>query len=280
MMSNTIIPMITLHNGVKIPQVGLGVFRSQDGDEVEKAVGCAFDAGYRLIDTAAAYQNEVGVGKAIKRSGLSREDIFVTTKLWNADHAYNDALRAFDHSLKQLDCDYIDLYLIHFPAPIFNMYQQAWKALEKLYENKRVRAIGVSNFKPHHLDELLKDGNIVPAINQIELHPLLHQKEIQQYCLDRDILIESYSPLMEGKVLDHPIITNLAETYGKTPAQIILRWHIQSGFVVIPKSIKPNRIQENISLFDFDLSENDMQIIESMDMKQRVGVDPDTFNVK
>jgi methylglyoxal/glyoxal reductase len=279
-MSNAIVPMITLNNGVAIPQVGLGVFRSKEGAEVEQAVGSALEAGYRLIDTAAGYQNEAGVGKAIKTSGLPREEIFVTTKLWNADHAYDNALRAFEYSLAQLDCGYIDLYLIHFPAPLNGMFTQAWKALETLYESKRVRVIGVSNFKPHHLDELLKEATTVPAVNQIELHPLFQQKETRPYCVEHGIVIESYSPLMEGKVLDHPFIVDLAQRYEKTPAQIILRWHVQSGFIVIPKSTKPERIRENIALFDFELPENDMRMIEGMNLNQRVGVDPDTFNIK
>lgn len=272
--------MITLNNGVTIPQVGLGVFRAREGEQVEQAVSAALEVGYRLIDTASAYQNEVGVGKAMKASGLRREEIFITTKLWNADHAHEDALRAFDSSLARLDCDYLDLYLIHFPAPLENKFTEAWKAFEKIYQSKRVRAIGVSNFKPHHLDQLLQMAEIVPAVNQIELHPLFQQQEIQTYCRARGIVIESYSPLMEGKALDHPIITELAQQYAKTPAQIILRWHVQNGFVVIPKSAKPDRIRENFALYDFELDDKDMQTITKMERRQRVGVDPDVFNLK
>lgn len=279
-MSNTLVPMLTLNNHVAIPQVGLGVFQMKEGVEVERAISTALEAGYRLIDTAAGYQNEAAVGKAIKASSLSREEIFITTKLWNADHAYEDALRAFDYSLKQLDCGYIDLYLIHFPAPMYGMFTQAWKALETLYDSKRVRAIGVSNFKPHHLAELLIGAKTVPAVNQIELHPLFQQKETRPYCVAHGIAVESYSPLMEGKVLGHPVIANLAQRYEKTPAQVILRWHVQSGFIVIPKSAKPERIRENIALFDFELSEADMRMIQDLDQEQRVGVDPDTFNLK
>lgn len=279
-MSNTVVPLTTLNNGVAIPQVGLGVFQIKAGAEVEQAVGTAIEAGYRLIDTAAAYQNEASVGKAVKASGLPREEIFITTKLWNAHHAYDDALRAFDNSLKQLDCGYIDLYLIHFPVPMYGLFTQAWRALETLYDNKSVRAIGVSNFKPHHLDELLKVAKTVPAVNQIELHPLLQQKETRAYCAERGIVVESYSPLMEGKVLEHPVFANLAQKYNKTPVQVILRWHLQNGFIVIPKSAKPERIRENIALFDFELSVDDMQIIEDMDRGQRTGVDPDTFNIR
>jgi diketogulonate reductase-like aldo/keto reductase len=280
-MSNPVVPMVTLNNGVEIPQVGLGVFRAKEGAEVERAVRAALEAGYRLIDTAAAYGNEVGVGKAIKASGLPREEVFITTKLWNANHAYEDALRGFDESLEKLDCDYIDLYLIHWPLPMEGKFTQAWKALEKLYESKRVRAIGVSNFKPHHLEELLKGAATVPAVNQIELHPLFQQKETRAYCVEHGIAVESYSPLMQaGAALEHPVIANLAHTYGKTPAQVILRWHVQSGLIVIPKSVKPERIQENLALFDFELSKNDMRAIEEMDREQRINADPDTASFK
>lgn len=275
------VPLITLNNGVEIPQVGLGVFQTKEGDEVERAVEAALAAGYRLIDTAAIYGNEVGVGKAIKASGLPREEIFITTKLWNAHHAYDQALRAFDESLAKLDCGYIDLYLIHWPLPMEGKFTEAWKALEHLYDSKRVRAIGVSNFKPHHLEELLKGAETTPAVNQIELHPLFQQQATRAYCAEHGIVVESYSPLMQaGEALEHPTIAQLAQTYGKTPAQIILRWHVQSGFIVIPKSVKAERIQENINLFDFELSEADMRAIESMDREQRIGADPDTASFK
>lgn len=271
------VPTLTLNNSVTIPQVGLGVFQAEEGPEVESAVRSALEAGYRLIDTAAGYGNERGVGKAIKDSGLPREEIFVTTKLSNRNHAYADALRAFDESLDKLDCGYIDLYLIHWPAPRQGKFTQAWQAMEELYDAKRVRAIGVSNFKPHHLEELSKRAQIVPTVNQIELHPLFQQKETRAYCAEHGIVVESYSPLMQaGEVLEHPVIAALAQRYGKTPAQIILRWHIQSSFIVIPKSVKPERIRENIALFDFALSENDMRAIESMDQEKRINHDPDT----
>ena len=280
-MSNPGIPTVTLNNGVTIPQVGLGVFQTKEGAEVERAVESALEAGYRLIDTAAAYGNEAGVGKAVKASGLPREEVFITTKLWNANHAYEDALRAFDESLSKLDCGYIDLYLIHWPLPMEGKFTQAWKAMERLYADKRVRAIGVSNFKPHHLDELLKGAQTVPAVNQIELHPLFQQKATRAYCAEHGIAVESYSPLMQaGEALEHPVIANLAQKYGKTPAQVILRWHVQSGFIVIPKSVKPERIRENIDLFDFELSEQDMRAIDGMDGGRRIGADPDTASFK
>ncbi len=280
-MSNAGIPMVRLNNGVEIPQVGLGVWQAKEGAEVEGAVRAALEAGYRLIDTAAIYGNEEGVGRAIKASGVPREEIFITTKLWNAHHAYDAALRAFDESLRKLDCGYIDLYLIHWPLPMEGKFTQAWKALEELYANKQVRAIGVSNFKPHHLEQLLDGAATVPAVNQIELHPLFHQRETRAFCAEHGIAVESYSPLMQaGEALEHPVILKLAEHYGKTPAQIILRWHVQSGLIVIPKSVKPHRIQENIALFDFELAPDDMEQIAGMDREQRVSADPDTANFK
>jgi len=270
-----------LNNGVEIPQVGLGVFQTEEGAEVERAVCEALAAGYELIDTAAAYGNETGVGRAIKASGIPREEVFITTKLWNANHAYRDALRAFDESLRKLDCEYIDLYLIHWPLPMEGKFTEAWKAMEELYEQKRVRAIGVSNFKPAHLDTLLKGARVVPAVNQIELHPLFQHKETRAYCAEHGIAIESYSPLMRGgEALEHPVLVSLAHTYGKTAAQIILRWHVQSGVIVIPKSAKPERIRENIDLFDFALSEDEIQAIERMDQGKRISTDPDIARFK
>ena len=280
-MSNAVVPMVTLNNGVDIPQVGLGVWQSKEGPEVERAVSVALETGYRLIDTAAIYGNEVGVGKAIKASGLPREEIFITTKLWNANHAYEDALHAFDESMEKLDCGYIDLYLIHWPVPMDGKFTEAWTALETIYASKRVRAIGVANFKPHHLQELLRGAATVPTVNQIELHPMLQQQATRAYCVEHGIAVESYSPLMQaGEAFEHPVVANLAQTYGKTPAQVILRWHVQNGFIVIPKSVTPQRIQENFNLFDFEWSEQDMQAIAGMDQGQRIGADPDTANFK
>jgi len=280
-MDNLAAPTITRSNGVEIPQVGLGVWQAAEGAQVETAVRVAIEAGYRLIDTAAAYGNEAGVGRAVKACGLPREEIFITTKLWNAHHAYEDALRAFDESLRKLDCGAIDLYLIHWPLPMEGKFTEAWRALEKLYNDKRVRAIGVSNFKPHHLDELLKGAATVPAVNQIELHPMLQQKETRAYCAERGIAVESYSPLMRGgEALEHPVIANLARQYGKTPAQIVLRWHVQNGLIVIPKSVHPERIRQNLALFDFALSETEMQMIEGLDEGRRIAADPDTAAFK
>ncbi|HEX8234978.1 MAG TPA: aldo/keto reductase [Abditibacteriaceae bacterium] len=280
-MNHSAVPTITLNNGVAIPQVGLGVWQAAEGTEVESAVRAALDTGYRLIDTAAIYGNEAGVGKAIKASGLPREEIFITTKLWNANHAYEDALPAFDESLKKLDCGYIDLYLIHWPLPMEGRFTEAWRALETLYNDKQVLAIGVSNFKPHHLDELLKTATVVPAINQIELHPMFQQKETRSYCAQHGIAIESYSPLMRGgEALEHPTIVDVAQRHGKTSAQVILRWHVQSGLVVIPKSVNPERIRENFALFDFELSPDEMHQIDGMDEGRRIAADPDTADFK
>jgi diketogulonate reductase-like aldo/keto reductase len=279
--SNIAIPNITLNNDLIIPQVGLGVWQAAEGEEVETAVRSALESGYRLIDTAAIYGNEDGVGKAMKDSGVPREEIFLTTKLWNANHAYDDALKAFDESLAKLDSGYVDLYLIHWPLPMDGKFVEAWKALEKLYADKRVRAIGVSNFKPHHLDELLKEAQVTPAVNQIELHPLLQQKETRAYCDQHGIKVESYSPLMRGgESLENPVLVDLANKHGKSAAQVVLRWHLQSGLIVIPKSVTPHRIRENLNIFDFELSSEDMSAIEGLDSDQRIGADPDTAAFK
>lgn len=279
--SNTSTTLIELNNGIQMPQLGLGVWQAAEGDEVENAVRTALQGGYRSIDTAAIYGNEAGVGKAIKESGVPREEIFLTTKLWNANHAYDDALRAFDESLKKLDCGYIDLYLIHWPLPMEGKFTEAWKAMEKLYNDKRIRAIGVSNFKPHHLDELLKGAEVVPTVNQIELHPLLQQKETRDYCEAHNIKVESYSPLMRGgESLEAPALVDIAQKHDKSAAQVVLRWHLQNGLIVIPKSVTPKRIKENFDVFDFELSAEDMQAIEALDEGQRIGADPDTASFK
>lgn len=281
MMRQPIIPLVPLNNGVAIPQIGLGVWQAREGAEVERAVSVALEAGYRMIDTAAIYGNETGVGRAVKASGLPREELFITTKLWNAHHAYDDATRAFERSLATLDCDYIDLYLIHWPLPMEGRFTEAWRALEAIYRSGRTRAIGVSNFKPHHLDELLAQAQVVPMVNQIELHPMLQQEETRAFCAERDMLVESYSPLMQGgEALRHPVIAELAQRHQRTPAQIILRWHLQCGLIVIPKSVTPERIRENIALFDFSLSDDEMRAIRQLDRGQRIGADPDTAAFK
>lgn len=280
MNDQTAIPSIKLNNGVLMPQIGLGVWEAQEGSEVEDALATALTAGYRMIDTAKIYGNEQSVGKAIRESSVPREEIFVTTKLWNTDQGYDSALRAFDASLQALDLDYIDLYLIHWPVPKSAKYAETWQALETLYESKRVRAIGVSNFKPAHLEALFASGaKVTPAINQIELHPHMQQLETREYCAAHSIQVESYSPLKRGAdVLEDPTVTELAEHYGKTPAQIVLRWHIQEGLIAIPKSVTPERIRENIAIVDFALNDDDMERIRALNRDHRTLPDPDHFN--
>ncbi len=270
-------PTIKLNNEILIPQIGFGVFRIHD-TQVEEAIESAFRAGYRAVDTAAAYGNEEGVGRAVAYSGIPREELFITSKLWNSDQGYDSTLKAFDDSLERLGMDYLDLYLIHWPKPQLRKTAETWRALERLYEEGRVRAIGVSNFKPFHLDTLLQSANIVPAVNQIELHPMLTQLETRAYCHENDIAVESWSPLMHGgELLNNKTITGIANAHNKEPAQVVLRWHLQSGLIVIPKSVTPERIQSNINIFDFMLSEDEMDRINSLNRDQRIGPDPDNF---
>lgn len=272
----TNVPIWKLNNGVEIPSLGFGVFKVQEGDEVYKAVLEALEAGYRLIDTAAVYGNEEGVGRAIKDSGIKREEIFLTTKLWNTDQGYDKAFEAFETSLRKLDTDYVDLYLVHWPGK--DKYVESYKALEKLYADKRVRAIGVCNFHIHHLEKLLSETSIVPAMNQIELHPLMNQKEIRDFCKDKGIQVEAWGPLMQGKVdLENPLLVELGKKYEKSPAQVILKWHHQNGVLAIPKSVTPSRIRENLSIFDFDLTDEDMKKIDSLNQNKRLSADPDTM---
>lgn len=268
----------TLNNGVKMPWFGLGVFKVQEGEEVIHAVRSALDIGYRSIDTAAIYGNEEGVGKAIAESNIPREDLFITTKLWNAEQGYDTTLAAFEASLKRLDLDYVDLYLIHWPQPKRGRYKETWKAFEKLYQDGRVRAIGVSNFLVHHLEDLMEDCEVKPMVNQVEYHPRLTQHELHAFCKKHDIQLEAWSPLMRGKLLDEPTIVHLAHKYNKTPAQIILRWDLQKEVVTIPKSIKAERIAENADVFDFELTEEDMAQIDTLNRDERIGPHPDEFN--
>lgn len=264
---------VELNNGVRMPWLGLGVWKVEDGDEVIRAVSAALAHGYRSIDTAAVYGNEVGVGQAIRESGIKREELFITTKVWNTDHGFDNTLRAYETSLEKLGLDYVDLYLVHWP--IKDTYRETWKALVKLYEEKRVRAIGVSNHHIHHLEAIIADTGVIPAVNQVEYHPLLTQKELLAYCKEKGIQLEAWSPLMRGH-LDHPTLTELARKYGKTPAQIVLRWDLQTGVVTIPKSVREERIRENADIFDFTLSEEDMAAIDAMNENRRFGTDPDT----
>ncbi|MFE9726710.1 aldo/keto reductase [Streptomyces sp. NPDC005794] len=271
------VPTVTLNNGVTIPQLGFGVFQVPD-DETTAAVTGALEAGYRSIDTAAVYGNETGVGRALADSGLAREELFVTTKLWNADQGYDSALAAFDASLAKLGLDHVDLYLIHWPTPARDLYVDTWRALEKLLADGRIRAAGVSNFQPAHLRRLREESSLVPAVNQIELHPGLQQSELRAVHAEYGIATEAWSPLAQGALLDDAVLVSLAERHGKTPAQVVLRWHLQLGNVVIPKSVTPARIRQNIDVFDFELSAADMDAVAGLDRGMRTGPDPDTLN--
>ena len=269
------IPQVQLNNGIMMPQLGLGVLRMKDGDEVKRAVLSALEQGYRSIDTAKAYGNEAGVGQAIKESGIARNKIFLTTKLWNRDQGYDSTLTAFHQSLERLGGEYIDLYLIHWPGR--DLYKESWRAMEKLYSDGLIRAIGVSNFQDYHLEDLASSSNLVPAVNQIELHPYLTQKGLRTYCSAHDIRVEAWSPLGQGALLSDKVLHQLAEKYGRSVAQMILRWDIQHDIIIIPKSSRPERMKENMSLFDFNIDEEDMSTIDSLNQDRRTGPNPDIF---
>ena len=273
---NCIQPTIILNNGVEMPRVGLGVWKVPDGDTVIRAVKHAIDVGYRSIDTAKVYENEIGVGKAIEQCGVSRKELFITTKLWNSDQGYDNTLRALDASLDRLGIEYLDLYLIHWPVP--GKFKQSWKAIEQAYKDGRIRAIGVSNFLQRNLDDLLEDASVTPAVNQFELHPLLNQTELRDYCKNLGIVVEAWSPLAQGTLFEHPVLKKIAETYGKSVAQIILRWHLQHDVIVIPKSTTSHRIEENISVFDFELSTEHMEEINALNEHRRLGRNPECID--
>jgi len=275
-MPNSLQDTTTLHNGIKMPWFGLGVFKVQDGEEVVESVKAAIRNGYKSIDTAAVYKNEEGVGQAIKEAGVPREELFITTKVWNSDLGYETTLQAFETSLDMLGLDYLDLYLIHWP--VAGKYKDTWKALEKLYKDGRVKAIGVSNFHVHHLEDLLSTAEIKPMVNQIEYHPHLTQKEVHDFCKKEGIQLEAWSPLKQGELLNDPVIVEMAEKHQKSPAQIILRWDLQNEVVTIPKSIKEARIIENANIFDFELTSEDMDKISALNKNERIGPDPDNFN--
>ena len=272
------VPPIILNNGVEMPQLGFGVWQVPD-DEAERAVATALESGYRSIDTAAIYGNEAGTGRAVAASGVPREDVFVTTKLWNSDHGYDKTMRAFDTSLTKLGLEYVDLYLIHWPTPARDRYVDTYKALEKLYSDGRVRAIGVSNFEPDHLRRLIDETSVVPAVDQIELHPHLQQHAAREYHAEQGIATEAWSPLGSGKgLLEVPAIVAIAQKHGRSPAQVVLRWHLQLGNIVIPKSVTPARIRENIDVFDFTLDIEDLAAISALNEDRRTGPDPAAFN--
>ncbi len=273
----TPVPNVTLNDGNTIPQIGFGVFQVPE-EETYNAVTAALQAGYRSIDTAKAYGNEEGVGKAIADSGIAREELFVTTKLWNDDHGHDEALKAFDASLSKLGLDYLDLYLIHWPVPAQDRYVDTYKAFEQLRSEGRVRSIGVSNFTEAHLQRLLEETSVVPVLNQVELHPNFTQKELRAFHAEHNIVTEAWSPLAQGDLLDNAKLGTIAQAHGKTPAQVVLRWHMQLGNVAIPKSVTPERIAANIDVFDFELTGDEMVTIDTLGNGERRGPDPQTFN--
>lgn len=264
---------VKLNNGVEMPWLGLGVFRANDGNEVINAVTTALNAGYQSIDTASIYQNEKGVGTAIKKSDIPRENIFLTSKVWNSDQGYQSTLEAFGDSLEKLQTDYLDLYLIHWPKGKRSV--ETWTAMEELYSKKKIRALGISNFLVHHLEEFLPHCKILPTVNQVEFHPELIQQDLLDYCLSKEIRIEAWSPIMKGKVNNIPVLKALAAKYQKTPVQIVLRWDIQKGVITIPKSTTPERIISNTGIFDFEISSEDMAKIDRLDQNKRIGPNPD-----
>ncbi|MGI0149245.1 MAG: aldo/keto reductase [Thermoplasmata archaeon] len=264
---------IPLNDGTKVPVLGLGVWQTAPGKETRRAVGYALEIGYRLIDTAKLYGNEGDVGAAVGESGIPREEIVVTTKLWNNDHGYEAALRAFERSRRELGLDYVDLYLIHWPVP--RQRHESWKALLRLKEEGLARSIGVSNYTIRHLQELLPASPVPPSVNQVEFHPFLYQRELLEFCRSQGIQLEAYSPLARGRRLDHPVIREIAAQYARSPAQILIRWSLQHGLVVIPKSARPERIRENAAVFDFELKPKDVQRLDALDERSHVAWNPD-----
>lgn len=263
-----------LNNGVKMPWLGFGTYKIEYKDTSTQYIKMALEAGYRHIDTAAVYGNEPIVGKALKEYGIPRDKVFITSKVWNNKHGYDKTLKAFQDTLKRLDTDYLDLYLIHWPK---KLNEDTWRAMEKLYKDGYIRAIGVSNFKIHHLKEIMKDSEIVPMVDQVEYHPQFPQTELHDFCKKNSIQLEAWGPLMQGKIFEIPLMKSLAEKYGRTISQIVLRWDLQMKIVTIPKSINENRIKENCNIYDFEISEEDMKRIESLNTGERIGHDPDTI---
>lgn len=268
----------TLHNGVEMPRFGLGVYKMTDKEAAVEAMLTALSAGYTAIDTASIYDNEHEVGEAIRATDKKREDIFVTSKVWNTDQGYDNTLRAFEASLKRLDLDYLDLYLTHWAMP--DTYEETYRAIQRLYDEKLVRSIGVSNHQQHHLEKLMAKANTKPMVNQIELHPQLTQEPLRQFCADNDIAITSWSPLARGRLLEDPVIAKIGAEYGKSIAQVIIRWHLQHDLIVIPKSVKPERILENADVFNFVLTAEEMKMIDSLNQNWRSGTHPDEIHLK
>ncbi|MGI9822030.1 aldo/keto reductase [Agromyces sp. Marseille-Q5079] len=273
----TTVPTITLNNGVRMPQLGFGVFQVPD-DETVAAVATALEVGYRSIDTAAVYGNEAGVGRAIAESGLARDELFVTTKVWNSDQGYDQTLRAFDASAAKLGLEQLDLYLIHWPTPDRGRYLDTWRALERLLAEGRTRAIGISNFEPEHLERLIAASGVVPAVNQVELHPAMANRAVIAADARHGIATEAWSPLAQGAVLGEASVTSIAERHGRTPAQVVLRWHLQQGRIVIPKSVTPHRIAENFDVFGFELGADELAAIDALDRDGRTGPHPAEFH--
>ena len=274
----TTVPTIALNNGVSIPQLGFGVYQVRPVD-TKKATLTALEIGYRHIDTAQMYRNEQGVGEAVRESGLDRSEVFVTSKLNNGFHAHDDALAAFDRSLEVLEFDYLDLFLIHWPLPGIDVdFVETWQALEEIYRSGRAKAIGVSNFQASHLRRLAQETDIVPAVNQVEAHPYLTNDDVRAVDAELGVATEAWSPIAQGLVLDDPVITGIAKGLDRTPAQVVLRWHIQRGDIVFPKSVTRSRVEENFQLFDFELSETDMGLITALNRDERTGPNPDEFN--
>ncbi len=271
------VPIITLNNGVEIPQLGFGVFQIEPA-QTRAATLVAFEVGYRHIDTAQMYGNEAEVGEALRESGLSRGEVFITSKLNNGFHAYDDALREFDRSLERMQLEHLDLFLVHWPLPGVGDFVETWRAMQEIYRSGRSKAIGVSNFQPHHLRRLHAETEISPAVNQIEVHPYLTQDEVRAFDAEHGIATEAWSPIAQGKVLDDPVLERIAKGHNKTTAQVTLRWHIQRGDIVFPKSVTRSRVKENFELFDFELDEVEMADISGLNRDERTGPDPDHFN--
>ena len=265
----------TLTNGIEMPRFGLGVYKMTERDETLQAIDKALKVGYRAIDTASLYGNEAEVGEAIRHSGIKREDIFVTTKVWNTDQGYDATLRAFEVSLKKLNMDYLDLYLTHWAVP--ETFEETYRAIERLYDEKLIRATGVSNHHEHHLQKLLAKANIAPMVNQVELHPYLQQDALKAFCAEHGIAVTAWSPLGRGGVLNDPTILEMAQAIGKSAAQVVLRWHLQKDTLIIPKSVTPNRIEENAQIYDFELTHAQMDQLTTLNRDQRFGQDPDNF---
>lgn len=270
---NQQIPNVTFNNGVTMPMLGLGTFKTPPGETTENSVRWALEAGYRKIDTATLYDNEEGVGRGIKASGVSRDDIFVTTKIWTSEMGFDNTLEAFDRSRKKLGIDILDLYLIHWPEK--ESFIETWKAMEKLYAEGKVRAIGVSNFEPHHIEKVKEQAEVQPVLNQVELHPYLNQAAVRDYCGNNDVVVEAWSPIAKGKVIDDPVIKEIAANHGKSPVHVTLRWEHQHGVVVIPKSVHKERIEDNKNIFDFELSQDEMDKIDELHNDGRIGPHPD-----